>query len=215
VDSFAYQGISFFSPFFFLLVDSSLESTGASFVAAGLSAVLDDEGVAGCDASGAGDPVAPGVGTGAGLASGVGVVVPVVLGAVTGALVSAAGVTVVPGVLASGDVEPGGGAVVAGWESGPVLIISTPTDCPSAPAPAAPVLASSGVTTSVPVSAFCVEPAAPPAIVKAGPCAPGRNTSVAETTSFGGFSCGVPPCAAAEKSGLPFTNVNGIFNAKA
>jgi hypothetical protein len=42
-----YQGIIFLIPFFFLLEDSSLESTGAILVAAGLSVLLEDVVVAG------------------------------------------------------------------------------------------------------------------------------------------------------------------------
>ena len=217
----------FFIPFFFLLDDSSLVSTGVALVAVELSAVLDDV-VAGCAASvlvddpagaaaapasatGAGDPLAFGLATAAfpvagALASAAGLAV--VSGALPGVLTG-----VLPGVLTGVEVAPAGATVVPGCESGPVLIISTPTlGCPSLPA-AGPVRASSGVTGSVPVSAGVCELAAPPATVNAGPCAPGRSTSVAETTSFGGFSCGVPPCAAVEKSGSPLIIDIGIFSA--
>src|ERR1700678_786048 len=211
----------FFMPFFFLLDDSSLESTGVALVAVELSAVR--EGVAaGCAASGlVDDPAgaATGAAAAAAPASGTGAGDPVAFGLATaalpvaGTLASGAGLTVVPGVLTGGEGAPAGAAVVPGCESGPVLIISTPTlGCPSLPA-AGPVRASSGVTDSVPVSAGVCEFPAPPATVNAGPCAPGRSTSVAETTSFGGFSCGVPPCAAVEKSGSPLIIDIGIFSA--
>src|SRR3984957_6205385 len=204
----------FLIPFFFLLEDSSLESTGVAFVAvepsallvvvAGWSAAVEDPAAAGAAlASVAGAALASAAG------AGVGVDEPVAFGLATAALavgealLSGAGLTVVPG----------GAAVVAGWESGPVLIISTPTfGCALLPA-AGPVVASTGVTVSVPVSAGVCEFALPPATVNDGPCAPGRNTSVAETTSFGGFSCGVPPWAAVVKSGSPLIIDIGIFNA--
>ena len=202
----------FLIPFFFLLEDSSLESTGVAFVAVEPSALLVV--VAGWSAA-VEDPAAAGAAlasvAGAALASaaGAGVDEPVAFGVATAALavgealLSGAGLTVVPG----------GAAVVAGWESGPVLIISTPTfGCALLPA-AGPVVASTGVTVSVPVSAGVCEFALPPATVNDGPCAPGRNTSVAETTSFGGFSCGVPPWAAVVKSGSPLIIDIGIFNA--
>ena len=128
----------------------------------------------------------------------------------SGVGLTGAGLTVVPGAFVSGEAAAGGCSVVAGWESGPVLIISTPTPVCCASAPAGTVLASSGVTTSVPVSA-APEFAAPAATVNDGPWAPGRSTSVADTTSFGGFNCGVPLCAAVEKSGLPFTRDSGIL----
>ena len=56
------------------------------------------------------------------------------------------------------------------------------------------------------------EPA--PVTVKDGPAAPGRRTSVAETTSFGGFNCGVPLRAAVETSGLDFNISIGILIAR-
>src|ERR1700722_3959076 len=192
----------FLIPFFFLLEDSSLESTGVAFVAvepsallvvvAGWSAAVEDPAAAGAAlASVAGAALASAAG------AGVGVDEPVAFGLATAALavgealLSGAGLTVVPG----------GAAVVAGWESGPVLIISTPTfGCALLPA-AGPVVASTGVTVSVPVSAGVGETALPPATGNDGPCAPGCNTSVAETTSFGGFSCGVQTWAAVVKSG--------------
>ena len=202
----------FLIPFFFLLEDSSLESTGVAFVAVEPSALLVV--VAGWSAA-VEDPAAAGAAlasvAGAALASaaGAGVDEPVAFGLATAALavgealLSGAGLTVVPG----------GAAVVAGWESEPVLIISTPTfGCALLPA-AGPVVASTGVTVSVPVSAGVCEFALPPATVNDGPCAPGRNTSVAETTSFGGLSCGVPPWAAVVKSGSPLIIDIGIFNA--
>src|ERR1700722_5164444 len=211
----------FLIPFFFLLEDSSLESTGVAFVAVEPSALLVV--VAGWSAA-VEDPAAAGAAlasvAGAALASaaGAGVDEPVAFGLATAALavgealLSGAGLTVVPGVFTSGEAPPGGPAVVAGWESGPVLIISTPTFGCALPA-AGPVVASTGVTVSVPVSAGVCEFALPPATVNDGPCAPGRNTSVAETTSFGGFSCGVPPWAAVVKSGSPLIIDIGIFNA--
>src|ERR1700722_5328546 len=211
----------FLIPFFFLLEDSSLESTGVAFVAVEPSALLVV--VAGWSAA-VEDPAAAEAAlasvAGAALASaaGAGVDEPVAFGLATAALavgealLSGAGLTVVPGVFTSGEVAPGGAAVVAGWESGPVLIISTPTFGCALPA-AGPVVASTGVTVSVPVSAGVCEFALPPATVNDGPCAPGRNTSVAETTSFGGFSCGVPPWAAVVKSGSPLIIDIGIFNA--
>jgi len=105
----------------------------------------------------------------------------------SGAGFTGAGLAVVPGALVSGDAAPCGCGVVAGCASEPVLIISTPTPVCCGSAPAGTVLASSGVTTSVPVSA--APEFAPPAVtVNAGPWAPGRSTSVAETTSFGGLS---------------------------
>ena len=213
----------FLIPFFFLLEDSSLESTGVAFVAvepsallvvvAGWSAAVEDPAAAGAAlASVAGAALASAAG------AGVGVDEPVAFGLATAALavgealLSGAGLTVVPGVFTSGEVAPGGAAVVAGWESGPVLIISTPTFGCALPA-AGPVVASTGVTVSVPVSAGVCEFALPPATVNDGPCAPGRSTSVAETTSFGGLSCGVPPWAAVVKSGSPLIIDIGIFNA--
>src|ERR1700722_19866028 len=202
----------FLIPFFFLLEDSSLESTGVAFVAVEPSALLVV--VAGWSAA-VEDPAAAGAAlasvAGAALASaaGAGVDEPVAFGLATAALavgealLSGAGLTVVPG----------GAAVVAGCESGPVLIISTPRfGCALLPA-AGPVVASTGVTVSVPVSAGVCEFALPPATVNDGPCAPRRNTSVAETTSFGGFSCGVPPWGAVVKSGSPLIIDIGIFNA--
>lgn len=180
----SYQGINFFNPFFFLLVDSSLGSAAASFAVEGLSASASALPAAG----GAAVELAELVGSAVELAPAVGAGVPVAVGLATGALVAGAGFTVVPGVFVSGDTEPGGCGVVAGCESGPVLIISAPTAVGWGSAPAGVVLASSGVTTSVPVSAGAPPPVAPLDNVNDGPCAPGRSTSVAETTSFGGFS---------------------------
>ena len=192
-----YQGIIFFMPFFFLLVDSSLESAAGSFAGAALSgaasplpagvpvefAELDDTG--GVVPSGAGADVAVAAAGVVPAALAAGVVATAAFASGTG--VTGAGLTVVPGALVSGETAAGGCGGVAGCESGPVLIISTPTPVCCASAPAGTVLASSGVTTSVLVSAP-PEFAAPAATVNDGPCAPGRSTSVADTTSFGGFS---------------------------
>src|ERR1700691_4407993 len=101
----------FFMPFFFLLDDSSLESTGVALVAVDLSAVL-DEVVAGCAASGlVADPAgaATGAAAAAAPASGTGAGDPGAFGLATaalpvaGTLASGAGVTVVPGVLTGGE----------------------------------------------------------------------------------------------------------------
>src|ERR1700678_1895867 len=93
----------FFMPFFFLLDDSSLVSTGVALVAVELSAVLDDV-VAGCAASGVvDDPV--GAGAAAAPASATGAGDPLAFGLATaalpvaGALASAAGLAVVSGAL--------------------------------------------------------------------------------------------------------------------
>ena len=146
------------------------------------------------EAAGAG--VAGADSSGVALAAPVGAGEPSAIELAAGAFGVGAGFTVVPGVFVSGEVDPGGAAVVpgvaAGCESGPVLIISTPTLGWDDPPPAAPVLASSGVTTSFPLSAELAPFAEPVATENDGPCAPGRKTSVADTTSFGGLSCGTP-----------------------
>ena len=216
-----YHGMSFFSPFFFLLVDSSLVSTGEGFTAAG---ALSADCAAGCvDA-------APGAAAGAAVlaavpealveeleelgsaAGGIAVpepfrpasTVPLVDGgagaAVRGALVSGAAVVVV-------------GCSEVGWPlSSSGVRISAPMPAPDASEPTGAVVASSGVTTSVLLPDVCVPaPAALPVRLNDGPAAPGRSTSVAETASFGGAICGVPPRAAEETSGLPFSIPSGSF----
>jgi hypothetical protein len=215
--------MTFLMPFFFLLVDSSFGSAAGSLgLSAAAGAVEPELEEAAAGAGVDDDPLCGAVVPGA-AASGVALVVtvgddePSAVGLATGAFAAGAGFTVVPGVFVSGDVDPGGAAVVtgvvAGVESGPVLMISTPTFGWDEAPPAAPVLASSGVTTSVPVSAAFPSLAEPAATVNDGPCAPGRRTSVADTTSLGGLSCGVPLWAAVEKSGSPLTIFIGIFNA--
>ena len=112
----SYQGINFFIPFFFLLVDSSLESAAASFVAGGLAGAasplpagadaaelveLEDTGGVPPSGAGAGVPAAVGLTSGT-----------LALGASeAGAFVSGVGLTVVPGAFVSGDAAAG---VVAG-----------------------------------------------------------------------------------------------------
>src|SRR5580704_12059909 len=112
----------FFMPFFFLLDDSSLVSTGVALVAVELSAVLDDV-VAGCAASvlvddPAGAATAPASATGAGDPLAFGLATAAL--PVAGALASAAGLAVVsgalpgalPGVLTGVEVAPAGAAAV-------------------------------------------------------------------------------------------------------
>ena len=219
-----YQGISFFSPFFFLLVDSSLVSTGGGFTAAG---ALSADCAAGC------------VDAAAGAAAGAAVsgAVPEALEALLEELeelASAAGGLAVPepfrpastvplaaaggGAAVRGALVSGAGVVVAGcsevgWPlSSSGVRISAPTPAPDAAEPTGAVVASSGVTTSVLLPDDCVlAPAALPVRVNEGPAAPGRSTSVAETASFGGAICGVPPRAAVETSGLPLSIPSGSF----
>ena len=119
---------------------------------------------------------------------------------VAGALVSAGGVVVA-------------GCSDVGWPlSSSGVRISTPRPVWFALEPTGAVVASSGVTTSLLVDDVCVlAPAALPVKVNDGPAAPGRSTSVAETASFGGAICGVPPRAALEVSGFPLSIPIGSF----
>jgi len=121
------------------------------------------------------------------------------------------------GAAVPGAFDSGAGAVVAGcsdvgWPlSSSGVRISTPRPARGAE-PAGTVVASSGVTTSLPLPDVCAfDPAALPVTVNDGPAAPGRRTSVAETASFGGAICGVPPRAAVETSGLPLSIPMGSF----
>ena len=105
-------------------MDSSLESAGASLAGAVLSAAASPPPVA----AGAAAELEELDAAGAGVASGVVAAAdPVAVGLATGAFVSGAGFTVVPGGFVSGEAAPAGCGVVAGCESGPVLMISTPT----------------------------------------------------------------------------------------
>ena len=155
-----YQGMSFFSPFFFLLVDSSLVSTGGGFTAAG---VLFADCAAGCV-----DAV-PGAAAGAAVSA----AVPEALEVLEEVeeLESAAGGFAVPepfrpastvplvdggaGAAVRGALVSGAGVVVAGcsevgWPlSSRGVRISAPTPAPEASEPTGAVVASSGVTTSV------------------------------------------------------------------
>ena len=207
--------MSFFNPFFFLLVDSSLVSTGVGFTGvAGLSAVCE----AGAAPGAALSPVVPEAleletAAGAALSAGAFAVpepfrpastVPLVLGgagaAVAGALVSAGG------LVAAGCSE-------VGWPlSSRGVRISAPMPAWFVSAPTGAVVASSGVTTSVLAEDVCpLDPAALPVNPNVGPAAPGRSTSVAETASFGGAICGIPPRAALDVSGLPLSMFIGSF----
>jgi len=226
-----YQGISFFSPFFFLLVDSELVSTGVGFT--GVEALFADcaegcPGVAAGAAPGAAlAPVAPDVpeelvleldefetaAAGELVSAGAFAVPEPFRPASTVPLVAGGGATAGAGAL----VSAAAGAVAAGcsevgWPlSSSGVRISAPTLVCAASEPAGTVVASSGVTTSVLVEVCALAPAALPVTVNDGPAAPGRSTSVAETASFGGAICGVPPRAAVEVSGLPLSMPSGSF----
>ena len=113
---------------------------------------------------------------------------------------------------------PGAGVAVAGcsdvgWPlSSSGVRISAPTPVWFVFDPTGAVVASSGVTTSELVDEVCVlAPAALPVSVNDGPAAPGRSTSVADTASFGGAICGIPPRAALDVSGFPLSIPSGSF----
>ena len=212
--------MSFFSPFFFLLVDSSLVSTGVGFTGvAVLSAVC----AAGVAPAAVLSPVAAEAleldeleleTAAGGLLSAGGLAVPEPFRpASTVPLVAGGG-----GAAAAGALVCAGGVVVAGcsevgWPlSSSGVRISTPRPVWFGLEPTGAVVASSGVTTSVLVDDVCVlAPAALPVSPNDGPAAPGRSTSVAETASFGGAICGIPPRAALEVSGLPLSIPIGSF----
>ena len=194
-----HQGMIFFNPFFFLLVDSELVSTGVGFtVVEALSA----------DCAAGWAELVPEAGAGVVLSA----VVPEAPEALElEGLAESAGVFAVPEPFRPASTVPlvaGGGASGAtagvavagcsdvGWPlSSSGVRICAPTVAPDVSAPAGAVVASSGVTTSLPTPEVCaLEPAAP-----------GRRTSVAETASLGGAICGVPPRAALEVSGFPLS----------
>ena len=200
----------FFNPFFFLLVDSELVSTGVGFtVVEALSA----------DCAAGWAELVPEAGAGVVLSA----VVPEAPEALElEGLAESAGVFAVPEPFRPASTVPlvaGGGASGAtagvavagcsdvGWPlSSSGVRICAPTVAPDVSEPAGAVVASSGVTTSLPTPEVCaLEPAALPVTVKDGPAAPGRRTSVAETASLGGAICGVPPRAAVEVSGFPLS----------
>ena len=198
----SYQGISFFTPFFFLLVDSSFGSAlSAGLAASALGCAVVAAGVE--PAAGGGvevdAPPAGGVTTvepiglpslpEAGVAEGPGPVAADAVGVRTGTLLD--GVKVEPADGAAGASAAGAGVVATAFGSPGAEIISNPMLAPGADgAPAGTVVASTGAA-----SAGCSGPAVEasvPETVNAGPLAPGFKISVAETESFGGLICGVP-----------------------
>src|ERR1700722_1608726 len=216
----SYQGISFFTPFFFLLVDSSFGSAlsaglaasalGCAVVAAGVEpaaggAVAVDPAPAG--GATAVEPIGLPSLPGAGFAETPGPAGADAVGVKTGTLLD--GVKVEP-VDGAGLSAAGAGVVATAFGSFGADIISNPMLFPGAEgAPAGTVVASTGAA-----SAGCSGPAAEvsvPETVNAGPLAPGFKISVAETESFGGLICGVPAWAANVTSGLPLSMLIGVL----